>query len=68
MDNKKCKICGREIISDVLYKGDYDEINISVSRLDDGLYLDGHKICLENVNKFVVIPNRTQVEPLIFKK
>ena len=62
-----CKICGQKIQSSTLYKGDYDQINISVIWPGDNLNLDGHKICLENVNKMVVIPNRSKVQPLMKK-
>jgi hypothetical protein len=65
MNNKKCKICGQEIKSDVLYEGDYDQINISAIWPGDSLDLDGHKICLENINRLVVIPNRDKVESLL---
>ena len=68
MDKKLCKICGQDIKSDVLYEGDYDQINISVIWPGDNLDLDGHKTCLENINKLVVIPNRAKVEPLIGKQ
>ena len=61
MDNKICKICGQEIKSNILYEGDYDQINISAIWPGDNIDLDGHKICLENINKFVVIPNRVRV-------
>lgn len=65
MNQKKCKICDRGIESDTLYKGDYDQINISVIWPGDNLDLDGHKICLENINKLVVIPNRVKVGELM---
>jgi hypothetical protein len=65
MEKKICKICNKEIESDVLYKGDYDQINISVLWPGDNLDLDGHKICLENINKLIVIPNRIKVEPFM---
>lgn len=61
MAKNKCKICGNEINSDVLYQGDYDRINISVIWPGDNVDLDGHKVCLENVNKLVVVPNRSKV-------
>ena len=67
MGKKICKICGQEIKSVVLYEEDYDQINISAIWPGDYLGLDGHKICLENINKLVVIPNRLRVEQLMQK-
>ena len=68
MNKKLCKICGQEIISGILYEGDYDQINISVIWPGNNLDLDGHKTCLENINKLVVIPNREKVELIIQKE
>lgn len=65
MEKKKCKICEREIDSNILYSGDYDQINISAIWPNDNQPLDGHKVCLENIDRLVVIPNRKKVEVLM---
>lgn len=42
-----------------MYEGDFDSINTAVL----GVYtqLKGHRVCLKNVNNFVVIPNRLRM-------
>lgn len=55
---KKCQICGQDIKSDILYQGDYDQINLSIVWPEQNLDLDGHKICLENINELIIKPNR----------
>ena len=65
MGKNICKICEREIDSDILYKGDYDQINVFTIWPMGHMALDGHKTCLKNIDKFVVIPNRHKVGPLL---
>lgn len=68
MAKNKCSICNKDLESDVLYKGDYDQINASALWPGgDNLDLDGHKTCLENVNKLVVIQNRLRVQNLFIE-
>jgi hypothetical protein len=55
---RKCKICGRDIESDVLYKGDYDQINVSTIWPGEVLDMDGHRTCLNNINELIIKPNR----------
>ena len=61
---KACKICDGKIKSDILYKGDYDAINVSTAWAGESLTLEGHKTCLKNVNEFVIIPNRIAIAKL----
>ncbi len=55
----KCQICEKEVKSKKMYEGDFDSINTAVL----GVYtqLKGHRVCLKNVNNFVVIPNRLRM-------
>jgi hypothetical protein len=53
----KCDICNKEIVAKQgTWNRQYWQINAAVS--GDYMELKGHKICCENVNQLVVIPNR----------
>lgn len=58
----KCPICGKEVKSKELYKDDYEQINVAV--IGNVIDLQGHKICLQNVNTLVVIPNRLRISQI----
>jgi hypothetical protein len=64
MSKNKCKICDQDIQSNVLYQEDYDQMNIATIWPGNDINLDGHKKCLDNINKLVVIPNRYKVDEL----
>ena len=68
MPKNRCSICNGDIESEILYKGDYDQINASaIWPGGENLDLDGHKTCLENVNRLVVIQNRLRVQNLFIE-
>ena len=55
-----CDICGNEVVPTEEYRWrDYWEVNVAV--IGAGLYIKGHKSCLEHVEKLVVLPNRARV-------
>lgn len=56
---KKCLICERLIDDDDLINGRPDSINGAVVGNDIEIY--GHRTCVHNVDKYVVIPNRLRV-------
>jgi hypothetical protein len=62
---KICSICEQKILSEKLYTGDYDEINVSGIYGYGDIPLRGHKKCLENINRLVVLQNRLLSEQLL---
>ncbi len=53
----RCSICGKEIENpDRWPKGNLDQINGAV--IGEYLAIEGHKTCLENVDKIVIDTNR----------
>ena len=55
-----CSICGKPVEqADLFRNGMPDTINGAVT----GAYIEiyGHKTCVQNVNKLVVVPNRKRV-------
>ena len=64
----KCKICNQEIKSKTLFEGDYDQINISVLWPGVNIDLDGHRVCLENIDKYIIKPNRADVCAVLKEK
>jgi hypothetical protein len=60
MTAKYCMICGLEVreVQDVSATWEWD-INGAV--IGERIDLKGHKICLENLNNLVVIPNRLRL-------
>lgn len=58
-EKMKCCICGKEIISKELYKGDFEAINGAV--VGDYIEIKGHKTCCQAVDELIVIPNRLRI-------
>ena len=68
MNKHKCPICNKDIDSDVLYQGDYDQINASALWPGgERLELEGHKTCLQNINELVVIQNRLRCQNIFIE-
>jgi len=62
----KCQICGGEVKSNKLFEGDFDKINVAVT--GDYMALEGHKVCLRNVNNLIIIPNRLRINLYVADK
>ena len=54
-----CMICGMPVQSKEAYKGDHDKINGAV--IGDYIAIEGHRQCVQAVNRLVVIPNRIRL-------
>ena len=59
----KCLICEKPIEDDDLMNGHLDSINGAV--VGDYIEVYGHRTCIHNVDKYVVIPNRCRVDSKI---
>jgi hypothetical protein len=59
----KCLICERSIEDDDLLAGHPDYINGAV--VGDNIEIYGHRTCVHNVDKYVVIPNRLRIDSKI---
>ena len=56
----KCLICGKPVeLADLSSNGEPDCINGAV--VGDYIEIYGHPTCVQNVDKFVVIPNRMRI-------
>jgi hypothetical protein len=57
--NRKCQICGKELVKPQGGAAYFWYINASVNITGMPIVIYGHKTCLENINNLVVLPQRT---------
>ncbi len=55
----KCQICGKKVEKDIKTKKVW---GINAAVIGSTIHIKGHKACLQNVDKLIVIPNRMRLD------